>query len=117
MTHYFLTCNKVKEFWSHWYNWWDSTTQIDISKINNNEASKYILFGYPGVSDVIEVLNFCVLLAKYHIYTARNLNNDNVCMYEYLVLLKNKLNIEKLICEKQNQGHHFNKFDFVYDNL
>ncbi len=41
LPHFFLTCNKVKHFWYHWFNWWDQMSGIEI--IRQNLVSEWIL--------------------------------------------------------------------------
>ncbi len=66
------------------------------------------VFGYPGIEDIIHILNYCVLLAKYFIYT----NNLTLDLYSYLVLLKRKIFTEKTICTQQNKPQLFENGSF-----
>lgn len=113
ITHFFITCNKTDQFWTYFYNWWHRTTQFRI--INDDIYEECILFGYPGDEPEIEVMNYCILLAKYYIY-CKKLNDCNVLdLYEYLVIVKSKLSIEKTICERNNRT--FEKWELIYNNL
>ncbi len=67
LPHVFLKCDKVKQFWSHWFNWWQKISGFEI-QLDNNVIEGCILFGFPHKSDIIMVLNYCILYSKYYIY-------------------------------------------------
>ncbi len=46
-----------------------------------------IIFGFPGDSDVIEVLNYCLLYTKYYIYI-QCLYNYKLDLFVYMFQLK-----------------------------
>ncbi len=56
LPHFFIRCLKVKEFWLHWFNWWESLSGIVLR--NSQAIEECILFGFPSNSDVMQVLNF-----------------------------------------------------------
>ncbi len=56
------------------------------------------MFGFQAEGDIITVLNFDILIAKYHIYCQRIHNENGINFCQYLVELKNKLRIERYIC-------------------
>ncbi len=62
---------------------------------------------FPGDSDVIEVLNYCVLLAKYYIYIQRLYNNKKLDLFAYMSQLKYAMEIESKICKSQNNENKF----------
>lgn len=111
--HFLLFCTKTKEFWNHWFNWWENTSSIDIS--NCDHTAECILFGYPGQNDIITVLNYCILIAKYFIYINKMLGKNEFDMYSYLIILKQKLLMEKQACQSENSS--FDKFDFIMSSL
>ncbi len=65
----------------------------------------------------IHALNFSILIAKQYIYYQRLTNENNIYFLSYLPILKNKLQIEKLLCEKENNHNKFNKFKFIFEDL
>ncbi len=115
ITHYFLYCNKVKEFWDHWHNWWTYITETDFSK--GDATAECILFGYPGDDDIISVLNYCVLYAKYFIHTMKMSGKNDLDLYHYLRVLKQKMLMEKQVCIKTGNSNLFNKFKVINDSL
>ena len=76
-----------------------------------------MLFGYPGNSDLDLVLNFCILLGKWYIFTIKMQEKNSIDFYEYLVQLKQRLLIEKEICTKQDNPQASYKWDVIYESL
>ncbi len=66
LPHFFIRC--LKEFWLHWFNWWENLWGKKIVIRNSQLIEECILFGFPSNSDVMQVLNFCILYTKYYIY-------------------------------------------------
>ncbi len=46
--------------------WWQHITNFNIREDDHIHES--ILFGFPGTSDGVIVINYCLLYAKYYIY-------------------------------------------------
>ncbi len=86
-----------------------------IFKCDN--AEECILLGFGGNEDIIHALNFFILIVKQYIYYQRLTNENKIDFLSYLLILKNKLQIEKLLCEKENNHNKFNKFKFIFQNL
>ncbi len=59
-----------------------------------------IIFGVHLRGKISEVLNFCILNAKYYIHNKRLLDNNNIEFLHFLYVLKFKLDIEHKICKK-----------------
>ncbi len=56
----------------------------------------------------IHVLNFSILMAKQYIYYQRLINENKIDFLSYLPILKNKLQIENELYEKENNHNKFN---------
>ncbi len=76
-----------------------------------------IIFGFRGDSHVKEVLNYCVLYAKYYIYIQHLYNNNKLELFAYLSQLKYAMEIKSTICKSQNNEKKFAKYNFVYENI
>ena len=113
--HFFLYCQDVKLFWSRWHNWWDYTTGLSVYK--SEVIAECILLGFPGDDDVIQVLNYCVLIAKHYIYSQKLQLNGNPDLLQYLCYLKHKLSLEKQVCTQNSNSNCFDKYDIIYDML
>ncbi len=70
ITHFFLFCPKEKQFWNTFFTWWNNLG--DIQTPTQCEClEENILFGFQTEGDIFTVRNFCILIAKYHIYCQR----------------------------------------------
>ncbi len=87
---------KVAEFWYFRFNWWEILSGIDIR--DRQLIEECILFDFPINNDVMYVLNFCTLYAKYYIYIQWLFNNKTLDRYVCLTQLKQALKIEENIC-------------------
>ncbi len=69
-------------------------SDIDINNINI--AAECILVGYAWQYDIIMINNWCVLFSK--IYLSKKLAyNNNMQLYNFLVMLKQKLHTDKCL--------------------
>ena len=94
--HFLLECENASFFWRAWIRWWKQRTDIDIS--NWKHLEECIMFGFPGHNHFITLLNYCALLAKYFVYINKICENNILDFYSYLVLLKQKLKMETVVC-------------------
>jgi len=62
--HYLTQCPKTLLFWKMFFKWWNS---LDVPRISDIDMTN-ILFGYPENDKITNVLNYVLLIAKYHIY-------------------------------------------------
>ena len=103
ITHYFYGCEETKIFWNSFKNWWNNMTNENITITMQSAVVGIINQGARH-----ERLNACLQLARWYIYTEK-LNLKDTFLYRFLCLLKYKINIEKIICQKNNQISKFNK--------
>ncbi len=115
LIHFFIYCENTKQFWTSFYKWWNNISEFNIGR--NYIFEECTLFGYQGEEDIIQILNYCVLLAEYFICTNKLNGNNTLDLYSYLVLLKRKIYIEKTICTQQNKPLLFEKWLFLYEGL
>ena len=111
LPHFFFNCNYVKQFWISLTSW--------INSILNTAyilEAHDILFGIAGRSDLIHVVNFIILHAKFYIYWQRIKDAHELQIASLKNQLKVKLTIEKIISEKNNP-RIFAKFQPVLDSL
>ncbi len=76
-----------------------------------------IIFGFHLRGEIFEVLNFCILIAKYYIHNKRLLDDNNIECLHFVYVLKFKLDIEHQICKMNNTTQTINKFVFLYDQM
>jgi hypothetical protein len=116
ITHFFLFCPIAHNFWNTFFTWWNGLGDIKI-QTEYECLDKCILFGFPPRGEIFEVLNFCILNAKYYIHNKKLLDENNIEFLQFLYILKFKLKIEHDICEKNNTPQRFDKFIFMYEQL
>ncbi len=56
-----------------------------------------IIFGFHLRAEIFEVLNICILIAKYYIHNKRLLDDNNIEFLHFLYVFKLKLYIEHQI--------------------
>ena len=115
LLHFFIYCNRVHTFWVSLFKWWNRTSDIVINDEEN--IVECILFGYPGHTDIVNVLNFVTLHAKYHIYIQRLCQDNHIDFYDFLLILKYKLKMKKHSLENNNNLNAFEPFEFIYNAL
>ena len=101
--HVFLRCSSVVAFWKTLQNWWTnkSKEQLTLSK-------SMILYGVFDKTEHRCSLNFVLLIAKFSIYCSC-LHDEQLSFDSCLILLKEKLNIQKEIAFKNKSMTAFQK--------
>ena len=115
LQHFFLYCHNVHKFWVSLYKWWNRTSGIIIN--NETEIEECILFGYPGEEDIVKVLNYVIIQAKYYIYIQRLCAENNIDFYDFLMILQQKLRIKKYNCEYRNNPGSFEPYLVIFEAL
>ncbi len=64
--------------------------------------NKCIIFGFPSDSDVIEILNYCVLYAKYYIYIQHLYNNNKLHLFAYMSQLNQNQKSNQILFKVSN---------------
>ncbi len=64
--YFLLTCDKANKLWKYWFKWWKNISELNIS--NFDHLKECVLFGFPGENKIYNVINFCILTAKYYMY-------------------------------------------------
>ncbi len=99
--HLLLLCPNVKIFWKSCAKWWFCRTNIDIRNVDHLQEN--ILFGCVSTNSITDVLNYCILYAKYYTYIQRLFNNKKFDVYACLTFFKNILKLEWLISISNNK--------------
>ena len=114
--HFFLYCPKVKDFWNSFFPWWNRSSDVHIFP-EHPVLEECIIFGFQQNDNTFEVLDYCVLHAKFFIYRNRLFNKNKVDFYDFLIRLKYSLQVEKTICENNNEINKFKKFEDIFQVL
>ena len=110
--HHFIECSGLNNFWKYLESWWNrsSTTQVHLTK-------KHIIFGVYYDLSHFTAVNYVILLAKWYIYTHTYLERK-IELYNFLVILKHHLNIERQISYCNGRKEEFNKkWSNIIENL
>ena len=91
-------------------NWWKRLTKVDIR--TSDHLKLCLLFGFPGDAPLITALNYCILVAKYFIYSNKMNDNNQFDFYSYLALLK-----QKLMMEEQASSKKCNMLEYILSKL
>ncbi len=65
----------------------------------------------------MQVLNVCILYAKYYIYIQRLFNNSTLDLYTCRNQLKQALKTEENIRKTNKNIEKFLKYNFIYENF
>ncbi len=67
ISHFFLFCPKEKKFWRSFFMWWNNLGDIQIP-LYSESLEDCSLFRFQIEGDIFSVLNYCILIAKLHIF-------------------------------------------------
>ena len=101
LLHRFCECPKVKSFWEDVIKWWN-IRRSDNLKPNSCE----ILYGYKPENTKFHAFNHYLLIAKYHLYLARN-QSETPSMKVFLALLESKIKCERQIAVKNSNNKKY----------
>jgi hypothetical protein len=95
--HYFYECQPVHTFWNRFGQWWQGMTgeNITIDK-------KMCIFGTVDNSIKNNLLNACIIIAKWHIFKMK-LDQAEIFFYKFLCDLKYYIVTEKMIAIRNNK--------------
>ena len=112
LEHFFYTCTIVKSFWDSICKWLYSCTgiKIDLKLLE-------ILLGITQEGELFYCLNYLIITGKVYIKNCRQ-NNRPICFLNFLIYLKSKLEIERIIFLKNQQQDIFSKrYLFLEESL
>ena len=114
LEHYFFLCPNLEIFWNGLSRWWLSNIECTF-KLTPVD----VIFGIcnPNDDNVISIINYCILMAKYYIAeTKKNENEPN--LYDYLRFIKHKLELDMVNSKIENKEQIFlTNWSLLYDNI
>ena len=111
--HHFIDCLGTLHFWNLFFKWWNTLEAPNIQRYYVTD----IIFGYPEKDNKIKVLNYVLLIAKYHIYKQKQ-NKSEPFFPQMLMELKHQFLVEEIISKNENNHSKFlTDFEFVYNAL
>ncbi len=114
--HFLLSCEKTRSFCQSFFLWWIRVSDTKIT-LHYGFLEESILFGFHVNGEVFDILNYCILNGKFYIHKQKLFHENALDFYDYLWELKDKLQIERMICNGTNNGEQFSKFLFIYNAL
>ena len=85
LNHLLINCASVVGFWTSFLVWWNTKTNENLI-INPS----HILYGWHERTKHWRILNYCLLIAKYHIFCT-SLRGDDLDFQNYLPIIHEKL--------------------------
>ena len=98
-----ITCSVSCSFWTCFSNWWHEKFN---KRLTLSEST--ILYGWHKESNNWEVLNYCLIVAKYNVF-ATSVRNGVLDFNSFLLRLNNKIDILRTIAFKSNRLSQFKK--------
>ena len=106
ISHFLIYCPNTKLFWRSFFSWWNG---LQLIAVHEEEAlEECIIFGFPGISEEIKLLNYLVIHAKYFIYIKKLDNINKFELYTFLIKLKQTVNMECDIYTRQKKALSWN---------
>ena len=96
LAHMLCYCNESSRFWNQFINWWHETFKEQITL-----HESVILYGWHKEKNNKKMLNYILVIAKYHIF-ATSTCNGTLSFESFLLRLKNKLDILRTIANENN---------------
>ena len=103
LKHMLITCSVSSSFWTCFSNWWHE-------KFNYKPplSESTILYGWHKESNNWEVLNYCLIVAKYNVF-ATSVRNGILDFDSFLLRLNNKIDILRTVAFRSNRLSQFKK--------
>ena len=103
LKHMLITCSVSSSFWTCFSNFWHE-------KFNYKPplSESTILYGWHKASNNWEVLNYCLIVAKYNVF-ATSVRNGILDFDSFLLRRNNKIDILRTIAFRSNRLSQFKK--------
>ena len=100
-SHMLFTCHTSSTFWNQFRHWWRKSFQEQIIL-----PESVILYGWHKKSNTWLVLNYTLIIVKYHIFTT-SLGNGSLDSEGFLSRLKSKPTVLRTIATRNNNLKQF----------
>ena len=105
LDHMLVRCQLSVSFWNLFQTWWTGKTKENLTLTEN-----MILYGIFDNREHLYSLNYSLLIAKYSIYCSC-LQEEKLSFDRFLMLLREKINIQREIAVRNN---NLTKFNSIY---
>ena len=105
LNYMFVRCSSVIVSWKTFQNWWTIKMKEQLTLSNS-----MILYGVFDKTEHRYSLNYVLLIAKFHyILQLPTVHDDKLSFDSFLILLKEKLNVQKEVAFKNKSMTAFQK--------
>ena len=113
IVHFFIKCENTSKFWQTFTNWLGNTLEEDFKIMHHD-----IIFGHFSDAPRKDVINYCLIIAKYYIYLEKLKGNNDINLLTYLSILKKELLTKYEYACITNQVEEFdNKWNCIYREI
>ena len=102
LAHMFYNCRESSLFWEQFTQWWRQKSHEEVTL-----SESAILFGWLQNTSNERVLNYILLLAKYHIF-ATSICDDRLSFDRFLIRLKSKLEVLRKVAIANKSLNKYN---------
>jgi hypothetical protein len=101
--HHLVACPVLLQFWNNFFTWWKAVSEMSFPVDTYD-----IIFGIPNPNEDATIchMNYLILHAIYYIYVTK-LKKNTPKIYEFIMEIKNSLNILQLNMENKGQQKKF----------
>ena len=78
LVHFFIKCEKTSNFWQAFTNWLGRILEEEIKIMHHD-----IIFGHFSDAPRKEIINYCLIIAKYYIYLEKLKGNNEINLLTY----------------------------------
>lgn len=94
--HFFFECPCVKEFWDSLATWLRG--KEGVRDFPDDLLEEEFMLGIVGRSGDFSLINYIILCAKFYVYKITTFQLGDPDLYQFLVELKGRMDIERLSC-------------------
>lgn len=116
ISHFFVTCDKVKVFWNSLNDWCIQHIDLPLAHLSIHE----VLLGLTrdiGNPTAQKVTNWILLCAKFYLHRQKLFHAGEFSLLAFLRETKRKLETERLACIMENTRQKFRAWQRLFDAL
>lgn len=114
--HFFFECPIVKDFWDSLATWLDG--REGVRQFPDNLTEEEFMFGIINRKGDYSLINYIILCAKFYIYKVTVFKLGDPDIFQFLLELKNRLDIERQCCYADSSfNRRFKKWLVFFNDL
>lgn len=116
ITHFFVECQTVREFWTRLDNWCKEHINLPMSFLTTGERILG-LTNENGNAKAFKITNWLLLTAKFYIHRQRLFHKGEFSLVAYLAEVRKKLITERMACQWEGKPHKFRIWQRIWATL